>query len=82
MAHNTLIDNTLIIIRNKYTGSEHAYPKSRYSEIPTFSIENGEPGKTNFHRGDLVSMVEVGSAKIVGYATLALNVTYNDEVDR
>lgn len=69
----------MIVIRNKVTGREFAYPESRYSELPTVSIENGEPGHTGFGRGELVRMVEYGNAKVVGRATLAIAVTYNED---
>lgn len=72
-----MVTDTMIVIRNNFTGKQYAYPKSRYSELPTVSIENGVPGHTNFSRHYLISMEKLGNAKIIGQATLALNITYD-----
>ena len=73
-----MVTGKLIVIRNNYTGNQYAYPESKYSELPTVSIENGVPGHTNFGRSELVSMEKFGSAKRIGVATLALNITYGE----
>ena len=72
-----MVTDTMIVIRNNFTGKQYAYPKSRYSELPTVSIENRVPGRTNFSRHDLIFMEKFGNAKIVGQATLALKITYD-----
>lgn len=68
----------MIIVRNKYTGREYAYPESRFSDMPAVAIDNGAPGHTSFSRHDLISMVKYGNAKEVGQATLALTITYDE----
>ena len=75
-----MVTDTMIVIRNNFTGRQYAYPKSSYSELPTVSIEKGVPGHTNFSRHDLISMEKFGNAKIIGQATLALNITYDKVV--
>lgn len=74
-----MVTDNLIVIRNKYTGKQYAYPASRFSELPTVTIENGEPGHTGFCRGDLISMVDFGNAEQVGIATLSLNIKYTED---
>lgn len=71
-----MVTDKLIIIRVKSTGREFAYPASRYSELPTVSIEAGTPGHTNFERSELIFMEENGLATRVGYAKLALDINY------
>ena len=75
-----MVTGKLIVIRNNSTGSHYAYPESKYSELPTVSIENGVPGHTSFGRHELVSMERFGSATRIGTATLALNIKY-DEIE-
>lgn len=67
-----------IVIRNKWTGREYAYPASRYSELPCVAVESGgQPGQTSFGRSDMIRMVEHGVAVAVGKATFTLAVTYD-----
>ncbi|WP_336707621.1 MULTISPECIES: hypothetical protein [unclassified Cedecea] len=73
-----MVTGKLIVVRINSTGSQYAYPESKYSELPTVSIDNGEPGHTNFGRHELVHMEKFGSAKRIGTATLALNITYDE----
>ena len=73
-----MVTGKLIVIRINCTGNQYAYPESKYSELPTVSIENGAPGHTNFGRSELVHMERCGSAKRIGVATLALNITYDE----
>lgn len=68
-----------IVIRNKWTGREYAYPASRYTDLPCVAVESdGQPGQTGFGRGDLVRMVEHGTAVVVGKANFTLAVTYDE----
>lgn len=73
-----MVTDNMIVVRNKFTGKEYAYPESRFSECPTVAIEDGKPGHTNFSRHDLISMEKFGNAKIVGRAKLALAIDYNE----
>lgn len=73
-----MVTDELIVVQNKHTGKLYAYPKSRFSELPTVSIENGAPGHTNFSRHDLITMEKYGNAKIIGRATLALTITLDE----
>lgn len=72
-----MVTDKLIIIRVKSTGNEYAYPVSKFSELPTVMIEDGSPGHTNFSRHELKHMEDHGSAIRVGFATLALNISYD-----
>ncbi len=73
-----MVTDKLIIIRVKSTGNEYAYPASKFSELPTIRIEDGAPGHTNFSRHELKHMESHGSATKIGFATLALNITYDE----
>lgn len=73
-----MVTDKLIIIRVKSTGNEYAYPASKFSELPTVRIEDGAPGHTNFSRHELKFMEDHGSAIMIGFATLALNITYDE----
>lgn len=72
-----MVTDKLIIIRVKSTGSEYAYPASKFSELPTIRIEDGDPGHTNFSRHELKHMEDHGIAIRIGFATLALNISYD-----
>lgn len=72
-----MVTDKLIIIRVKSTGTEYAYPVSKFSELPTVRIEDGSPGHTNFSRHELKHMEDHGSAIRIGFATFALNISYD-----
>lgn len=74
-----MTDDEMIVVRNKYTGAEYAYARSKFSEMPTCRIEDGSPGQASFGREDLVRMVECGSANVVGSARLSLVIKYDDK---
>lgn len=73
-----MVTDKLIVIRVKSTGSEYAYPVSKFSELPTIRIEDGAPGHTNFSRHELKHMEDHGSAIRVGVAMMSLNVSYDE----
>lgn len=68
----------MILIRIKSTGNEYAVPNTKYSELPVMRIVNGFPQYTSFNRHELMYMVEIGTAEIVGNASVHINVSYNE----
>lgn len=70
----------MIVIRNRYTGSDYAYPSSRFSDLPCYRIESGKPVQTNMGRNDLVNMLEHGAAYIVGEAKITLDISYAENM--
>lgn len=68
----------MILIRIKSTGNEYAVPNTKYSELPVMRIVNGFPAYTSFSRHELIYMVEIGTAEIVGSASIHINLTYNE----
>lgn len=68
----------MILIRNKSTGNEYAVPNTKYSELPAMRIVNGFPAYTSFSRHELICMVEIGTAEIVGNASVHINISYNE----
>lgn len=68
----------MILIRIKGTGNEYAVPNTKYSELPVMRIVNGFPAYTSFSRHELMYMVEIGTAEIVGNASVHINVSYNE----
>lgn len=69
-----------VVIRNKYTGAEYAYPQSAHTDLPVLAVEAGFPERVGFSRWDLLHMQEYGHAARVGTAVLSLSITY-DETD-
>lgn len=72
-----MVTGDMVVIRVKSTGSEYAYPASKYSEIPVVSINDGKPGDTNFSRSELLQMGQFGHADVVGIAKLSLDINYD-----
>lgn len=60
------------LIRIITTEREYAIPVRKYSDLPCFRIEDGQPVKTAFTRGELCYMLDIGSAEVVGEVTLTL----------
>lgn len=60
------------LIRIPTTGKEYAMPLTKYSELPCFRIEDGQPCQTSFHFGDLEYLLKQGKAEIVGQLKLTL----------
>ncbi|AEQ39255.1 hypothetical protein [Enterobacter phage F20] len=74
------MSDKMIVIRNRYTGSDYAYPESRFSDLPCYRIENGKPVQTNMGRNDLVNMLEYGAAYVVGEAKITLYISYAENM--
>lgn len=60
------------LIRINSTGREYAMPASKYSELPCFRIEDGQPVQTSFNHGELSYMVVMKLAEVVGEVSLTL----------
>lgn len=74
------MSDKMIVIRNRYTGSDYAYPESRFSDLPCCRIEDGKPMQTNMGRNDLVSILEYGFAYVVGEAKITLDISYAENM--
>ncbi|WDR21578.1 hypothetical protein PJM39_0085 [Salmonella phage vB_SenS_UTK0006] len=68
----------MILIRINSTGNEYAVPNSKYSELPVMRVVNGFPQYTSFSRHELMYMVDMGTAEIVGNASVHINISYNE----
>lgn len=74
------MSDKMIVISNRYTGSDYAYPSSKFSDMPCYRIEDGKPVQTNMGRNDLVNMLEYGAAYVVGEAKITLDISYAENM--
>lgn len=74
------MNDKMIVIRNRYTGSDYAYPESKFSDLPCLRIDYGQVTQTNLGRNDLVNMLEYGAAYVVGEAKITLDISYAENM--
>lgn len=74
------MSDKMIVIRNRYTGSDYAYPESRLSDLPCYRIEDGKPMQTSFCRNDLANMLDYGAVYVVGEARITLDISYAENM--
>lgn len=70
------------IIRIKSTGNEYVIPNSKYSELPVMRVIDGYPSNTSFTYSELMYMVEMRLAEIVGDASININIEYKNGMER